>query len=110
MKKLFLIMAISAAGLLNAKKETKEINMLENGVEIQKETSNSELQQYCQSYIMVVWCDKSKNAIDTVCYELGNQESKDQAYECMRQNGRLYNIYNCGTSDYGASSLTDSIY
>jgi len=35
-------------------------------------------------YTMVTWCNNN-TAVDTVCYELGNQESKDHAYQCMRE-------------------------
>lgn len=57
--------------------------------------------QYCQSYTMVAWCT-DEIANDTVCYTLGDQASKDHAYECMRENGRLWNVYNCGTENYGS--------
>lgn len=52
---------------------------------------------------MVLWCSK-ETGTDTVCYNPDNQESKDKAFECMRENGRLWNIHKCGTADYGAST------
>ncbi|KUJ56290.1 hypothetical protein [Chryseobacterium aquaticum] len=108
MKKLLLIATIGIAGCLSANNSINNCNkekMKEKEENIV--TKKEAIQQYCQEYVMVVWCDKSKNAVDTVCYELGNEQSRDEAYECMRHNGRLFNIYNCGSASYG---LTSSIY
>lgn len=103
MKKLFLIATIGVAGFLSANSVVNDSNKSN----LTKIDNKEFVQQYCQEYVMVVWCDKSKNTVDTVCYELGNAQSKNEAYECMAHNGRLFNIYNCGAADYG---LTNSIY
>ncbi|MCP1253766.1 hypothetical protein BEI02_16775 [Elizabethkingia sp. HvH-WGS333] len=55
---------------------------------------------YCQTYAMVLWCS-NETATDTICYNRDNQSSKDYAYECMRSNNRLWNVYKCGSEDYG---------
>jgi len=107
MKKLLLVATIGFAGCVSA---SNGITNYDKKILTQREIridKSEVVQQYCQEYVMVVWCDKSKNAVDTVCYELGNDQSRDEAYEYMRQNGRLYNIYNCGSASYG---ITNSIY
>lgn len=102
MKKLFLIATVSFVGFLSAK-DTEEKKPSKQTEETKNEKCEKEStpQQYCQSYLMVVWCNSSANAVDTVCYELGDADSKAHAYACMRENGALYNEYVCGSPDYG---------
>ncbi|MGN7866808.1 bacteriocin-like protein [Chryseobacterium sp.] len=57
--------------------------------------------RYCQSYVMIAWCNDN-TATDTVCYDLDSQQSKDEAYACMTHNGQLFNVYTCGSEDYGS--------
>ncbi len=102
MKKLLLVATSLVVGLLSAKdKEKKKSAKQEAETKIEKSEKEPMPKQYCQSYLMVVWCNSSANAVDTVCYELGDADSKAHAYACMSENGALYNEYVCGSPDYG---------
>lgn len=50
---------------------------------------------------MIAWCNDN-TATDTVCYNLDSQKEKDEAYACMTHNGQLFNVYTCGSEDYGS--------
>lgn len=62
----------------------------------------------CHTYGMVAWCKPNDMVIDSVCWDDAVPGSYEHSRACMRENGQLYNIFMCGTSDY--AGLTDSIY
>lgn len=105
MKKFLLVASIAITATVNAKdfcekkksEETKEENVAEK---VKSER--------CHTYGMVAWCKPNEMVVDSVCYDDAVPGSYEQSRACMRENGQLYNIFMCGTSDY--AGLTDSIY
>ena len=105
MKKILLIVCLAITATISAKDFCEKKNSEEK-----RETKEEKkiIAERCHTYGMVAWCKPNDMVIDSVCWDDAVPGSYEQSRACMRENGQLYNIFMCGTSDY--AGLTDSIY
>lgn len=92
MKKILLIAAFGATGLISAKNiteaELKDTN--------EKVENNCVKTLYCQEYAITTWCNPNNVIVDTVCYNPDNAADRAHAFACMDENARLTNVFFCG--------------
>ncbi|MCU7617624.1 hypothetical protein NZ698_10485 [Chryseobacterium sp. PBS4-4] len=106
MKKIFLVALLATAGIASAN-DLKMEKKSETKKETQEKAEKAKAQR-CTQYGMVAWCKPNDMVLDTVCWDDSVSGSYEQSRACIRENGQLYNIFMCGSSDY--AGLTQSIY